>query len=49
MQRMTSKPIPLRHWATVDEIASPVVFLCSDAASYIITGATLVVDGGINC
>ena len=48
MQRTTAQPIPLGRWATVEEIAAPIVFLCSDAASYI-TGATLVVDGGITC
>ena len=48
MQRTTAQPIPLGRWATVEEIAAPIVFLCSDAASYV-TGATLVVDGGITC
>ena len=37
--------IPLQRYGTVDEIASTVGFLCSDAAAYI-NGQVLAVDGG---
>ena len=40
--------MPLGRWATEDEIAAPIVFLLSDAAS-MITGVTLPVDGGFTC
>jgi len=39
--------IPLKRYGTVDEIANAVVFLCSDAATYV-NGQTLAVDGGFD-
>ena len=39
--------IPLNRYGTEQEIAEVVVFLCSDAASYI-NGQTLAVDGGFD-
>jgi 3-oxoacyl-[acyl-carrier protein] reductase len=37
--------IPMKRFGTLEEAVAPVVFLCSDAASYI-TGQTLHVNGG---
>ena len=37
--------VPMNRFATPQEVAGSVVFLCSDKASFI-TGATLVIDGG---
>ena len=39
--------IPLNRYGTEQEVAEAVVFLCSDAASYI-NGQTLAVDGGFD-
>ena len=36
---------PFRRWGNPDEVAGPVLFLCSEASSFI-TGAILPVDGG---
>jgi NAD(P)-dependent dehydrogenase (short-subunit alcohol dehydrogenase family) len=45
-QDWLSARIPLGRWGTAEEVAGTVVFLLSDAASYV-SGTTLVVDGGL--
>jgi NAD(P)-dependent dehydrogenase (short-subunit alcohol dehydrogenase family) len=42
------RQMPLGRWATVDDIAGPIVFLLSDAAS-MISGVSLPIDGGYTC
>jgi NAD(P)-dependent dehydrogenase (short-subunit alcohol dehydrogenase family) len=37
--------IPMGRWGDLHEIAGPVLFLASDAASFV-TGSSLFVDGG---
>jgi NAD(P)-dependent dehydrogenase (short-subunit alcohol dehydrogenase family) len=39
------RTIPLRRFATLEEVANAAVYLLSDYASYV-TGETLVIDGG---
>ncbi len=43
-----SKEVPMGRYAEPEEIAGPVVFLLSPAASYC-TGVDLLVDGGFTC
>ena len=45
MERMMSQASPIGRMASPDEIAAAVVWLCSDAASYV-TGVALPVDAG---
>ena len=40
-----SKGVPVARYGTPEEVANTVVFLCSDAASYI-NGQAISVDGG---
>jgi NAD(P)-dependent dehydrogenase (short-subunit alcohol dehydrogenase family) len=44
-ERNYIKKVPMKRFARTDEIASAVIFLSSDASSYI-TGTLLPVDGG---
>jgi NAD(P)-dependent dehydrogenase (short-subunit alcohol dehydrogenase family) len=44
-QRRAGLAVPMRRLGQPEEVASAVVWLCSEQASYV-TGATLLVDGG---
>jgi gluconate 5-dehydrogenase len=37
--------VPLRRWGETEEVAGVVLFLASNAASYV-TGCTIPIDGG---
>jgi NAD(P)-dependent dehydrogenase (short-subunit alcohol dehydrogenase family) len=43
--RAFADKIPLNRWGEVDELAGPILFLASEASSFM-TGAVLTVDGG---
>ena len=40
------KAVPMQRWGEPEEIAGPILFLASPAASYV-TGASLAIDGGL--
>ena len=44
----TLEQMPLHRWATVEDIAGPIVFLLSSEAA-MITGVSLPIDGGYTC
>ena len=47
MKQEVEQHIPIKRFASPDEIANAIIWLCSDDASYVV-GHTLVVDGGLS-
>jgi 2-deoxy-D-gluconate 3-dehydrogenase len=45
--RRVDERIPMGSWGTPDDIAGPIVFLCSGSSSYM-TGVVMPVDGGLS-
>jgi peroxisomal 2,4-dienoyl-CoA reductase len=45
-RQLITEHCPLGRLATIEEVASAALFLCSDASAFI-TGVTLVIDGGL--
>ena len=43
--RQLLERVPAGRWATPEDVAGPVLFLCSDEAAFV-HGAVLPVDGG---
>jgi NAD(P)-dependent dehydrogenase (short-subunit alcohol dehydrogenase family) len=45
MQQRAAQAVPMRRIGRPDEVAAAILWLCSDAASFL-TGATIPIDGG---